>query len=313
MDKFEGHPFYRKHDIDSAISSLWDFYKKHFIVLFIISLILSLITQTISAKINMTELQSITDPEEMLLKLGEYILPMALISLVSLFFSTIIHYHIIYGPVEEQGNFFHGILKSMGYFIPYLIIMILLAFFGSFLLFLGLIALVIGIFFAALYLMTLFLFILPVLMAEGPNIGNAIVRTFRLLHRNFWANIGWTAVFIVILLVISVILSGIVLLPFTGSFMKSFMNPEEATSLIELTRNPLYIGLSAIISALTFPLMPIFACILYFNGRVREQLPGQADNLVRDEEPKVKVEDLYAKPYADDHPEKPGNDNQLNS
>jgi len=98
-----------------------------------------------------------------------------------------------------------------------------------------------------------------------------------------------------------------VLLPFTGSFMKTFTNPEEATALIDLTTNPLFIILSAVINALTFPLMPLFACILYFNARAREEQPAETTKPVDYDDQKVKVEDLYAKPYSDDHPDKPGN------
>ena len=275
MDKFSSHPLYLKHDIDSAMNTLWDFYKKRFIPLFIVSLIVSLITQYASTLININELQNITDPQEMLLKIRDYIWPMIIISLISLLFSAVLHYYIIYNPVEEENNLITSALNSLRFILPYLIILVLLAFLGSFLLFLGLVALIIGIFFAAIYLMTIFLFILPVLMVEGPHIGSAITRTFRLVHKSFWPNIGWTAVFVIILVVISVILSGLVLLPFTGSFMKTFTNPEEATVLIDLTTNPLFIILSAVINALTFPLMPLFACILYFNARAREEQPAE--------------------------------------
>jgi hypothetical protein len=43
MDQISNHPLYKIHNIDSAISSLWDFYKKKFAVLFIISLVMALI------------------------------------------------------------------------------------------------------------------------------------------------------------------------------------------------------------------------------------------------------------------------------
>jgi hypothetical protein len=112
-------------------------------------------------------------------------------------------------------------------------------------------------------------------------------------------------VFVIILLVITTVLSGFILLPFTGSFLKAFTNPEEATALIEITTKPLYIILSAILNAITFPLLPIFACILYFNGRAREnkQAEPQLSNDYNDG--KVRVEDLYAKPYSDDNERKP--------
>ena len=45
MDQFSNHPLYRKHNIDSAMSSLWEFYKKKFLSLFLISFAMSLVIQ----------------------------------------------------------------------------------------------------------------------------------------------------------------------------------------------------------------------------------------------------------------------------
>ena len=56
------------------------------------------------------------------------------------------------------------------------------------------------------------------MMIEDNSIIHTITRTFSLTHRNFWSNIGWVAVFIIIMIVISVILSAIILIPFTGVF-----------------------------------------------------------------------------------------------
>lgn len=186
MNNFTEHPLYGKNNADSAISALWEFYKKHFPFLFTVSLILSLITSYVSAGMDINEIQSITDPQEILLKMKEYIMPMLIISLISLFFTTILQYYVIYYPLDSQRSISECCVKSLRYFIPYLIMVVLLSFFGSFLLALGLIALIIGIFLAALYIFMIYLLILPVLMAEGPLIANAIVRVFRLAHRKFW-------------------------------------------------------------------------------------------------------------------------------
>lgn len=306
MDQFSSHPLYRKHNIDSAMSSLWEFYKKKFLSLFIISLVMSLVMQYASTFVNIKEIQTVTDPMIMLEMLKGYIVPILIISLVNLLFTTILQYYIIYSPLNSEDNILVTLLKSLKYYIPYLIIMVLLALAGVVAIVLGILALVIGVFFSILYLMTLYLFILPIMMVEGANIGNTISRTITLAHRNFWSNIGWVAVFIIILIVVSVIFSGIVLLPFTGNFVKTIMNPEDATNLVDMTTNPLFIILSAVVGALTLPLMPIFACILYFNGKAGEE-QGQTVAPVNPENERVRVEDLYAKPYADDHPENPKN------
>jgi hypothetical protein len=270
MDQFSSHPLYRLHNIDSAMTSLWEFYKKKFLTLFIISFAMSLVIQYASNMVNIKELSSITDPAVLLGKMKDLIVPILIISIVNLLFTTILQYYIIYNPLNNE-NIFDSAAKSLKYFIPYLIIMVLLAFAGSIAIVLGILALVIGVFFSILYIMTLYFFILPILMVEGTNIGNTISRTITLAHRNFWSNIGWVAVFIIILIIISIILSGIILLPFTGSFLKTILNPEDTSKLLDMTTNPLFIILSAIVSALTLPLMPIFACILYFNGKAVEE------------------------------------------
>ena len=306
MEPISHHPLYRKHNIDSAMSSLWDFYKKKFLSLFIMSLVMSLVIQYVSTQVNITELSSITDPKLLLEKIQGFLIPILIISLINLLFTTILQYYIIFNPLNSGDNIFNSILKSLKYFIPYLIIMILLAFAGSIAIILGIFVLIVGAFFAMLYVVTLYLFILPVMMVEGINIGNTISRTITLTHRNFWSNIGWVAVFIIIMLVVSVIFSGIILLPFTGSFVKTIMKPEEASKLVDFASNPLYIILSAIVSALILPLTPIFACILYFNGKAGEE-KIQAIPSADPENSKVRVEDLYAKPYADDHPDNPEN------
>ena len=306
MDQFSNHPLYRRHNIDSAMSSLWAFYKKKFLPLFIISLLMSLVLQYVSTFINMKELSSITDPMIALEKLKSLIVPILVISLISLLFNTILQYYILYNPVDNENTIFNSIVRSLKYFVPYLVIIILLAFVGTIAIALGIFVLIIGAFFAMLYVVTLYLFILPVMMVEGMNIGSTISRTIKLTHKNFWSNIGWVSVFIIIMLVISVILSGIILLPFTGSFIKTIVNPDDTAKLADVTTRPLFIILSATMNALTLPLMPIFACILYFNGKAAEE-QNQAIVVLSPEENRVKVEDLYAKPYADDHPDNPEN------
>ncbi len=306
MNQFNSHPLYRKHNIDSAMSSLWEFYKSKFLSLFLISFVMSLVMQYGSTFVNLKELQTTKDPMAMFEIIKSSMVPILILLLVNLLFTTIMQYYIIYNPLNRENNFLVSLLNSLKYYIPYLIIMVLLAFAGSIAIVLGVFVLIIGMFFAMLYVFTLYLFILPVMMVEGVNIGNTIRRTFVLVHRNFWSNIGWVAVFIIILIVVSVIFSAIIYLPFTGSFVKTIINPGDASRLIDLTTNPLFIILSAMAGALTFPIMPIFACILYFNGRAGEE-QGQTVSKPAPENERVKVEDLYAKPYSDDHPENPKN------
>jgi hypothetical protein len=119
-------------------------------------------------------------------------------------------------------------------------------------------------------------------------------------HRNFWTNLGWTAVFLILFIIISIVLSGIVLVPFAGSFIKTFVNPQDTSKIVNLTTNPIFLFLSSAVNALTLPLIPIFGYIIYFNGKAREEevlLPSSGDDIG----PRVRVEDLYAKPRIEEN------------
>lgn len=302
MDQIKDHPLYRKHNIDSAMSTLWEFYKTRFVVLFLVSLVMSGILQYATVLVDFKELQTITDPHIILEKLRRLIFPMIIFSIVSLLFVTILHHYILHKPLDSNNNIFISIYKSLRYFIPYLIIVVILAFVASIAMALGLLVLIIGIFFSIVYISMISFFILPVMMVEEANIGNTITRTIRLSHSNFWPNMGWTAIFIILYIIISVVLSGIVLIPFAGSFLKTFANPQDTSDIIQVTTNPLFLFLSSAVNALTLPLFPIFAYIIYFNGRAREDeaiLPrGDDDGNFR-----IAVEDLYAKPRPEDDQE----------
>lgn len=302
MDQIKQHPLYRKHNIDSAMNALWEFYRSRFAALFLISLGMSLVLQLPGVLIDFKDLSSISDPKVILEnpsiifdKIRPYLLPLAGIMVVSLFFNVILHYYILCKPLNPDKNIFVCLIQSLRYFIPYLIIVIILAFVGSFLIAMGLMVFIIGVFFSIIYIGMLSLFILPAMMVEGPHIGNVITRTGKLAHTGFWTNFGWTAVFFVLMIVISIVLSGLVLIPFAGSFIQTFANPQDTSKIMGLTTNPLFLLLSSAINALTLPLYPIFSYIIYFNGIAREEkieLP-KSDN---GSEYKVRVEDLYAKP-----------------
>ena len=194
MDQFSNHPLYRKHDLDTVISSLWEFYKKKFVVLFIASFLVSFLMQYLSLTFNFNELQTMTDPMEMIEKLKGMMWPMLGIALINILFTTILHYYVIYNPIDSNVTIFNSVYKSLKYIIPYLILLVFFVFLVAAAMIIGILALIIGVFFTMLYVFTVGIFLLPILMVEGPGIGNAISRSFNLTHRNFWSNMGWVAV-----------------------------------------------------------------------------------------------------------------------
>ena len=304
MVNFSNHPLYRIHTLDSAMGSLWDFYKKNFIVLFLASFVVSICVQFISAQMNFGDLTSYTnDPMQLLEKYKSMMLPFLEMAAISLVFNLILQYYVMYNPLDEHPNIFTAAYKSLKYLPAYLIILILFMAIASFALIIGLLVFIVGIIFAAFWVAMIFMFILPVLMAEGTDIGHAISRIFSLSHKGFWSNMGWVAILMLIIMVVSMLLSGLVRIPFSGSFFKILTHPEEASSMMNYTTNPMFIILSAATGAIVTPVMPILSAILYFNAVAKESAVISAD---QNKEPdRVRVEDLYAKPYSDDHPDNP--------
>lgn len=292
MEQIKNHPLYRKHNIDSALNSIWEYYKSRFVPLFVISLVISAISQVASTMIDLKEIQSMTDPMMMLEKIQEYLVPALIIVLISLFMNSVLQHYIIFRPVDESNTILTSLIRALRFYFPFLVIMILFAFVGSVALVLGILALVVGVFFVMLYMMTIYLFILPIMMIEGPDIGHTLSRTFSLAHRNFWNNVGWVAVFIIIMIVISVVLSSIIMLPFAGSFLKNIFGSGEAV-VSDITTNPVFIILSSLAGALTLPLLPMLSCVLYFNARAGED---EAATPQKPEEYRPTIEDLYSKP-----------------
>lgn len=294
------HPLYKKHTMDSAMSSVWEFYKKYFLILYATAFAMSIVLQYFSSLLNIEQLQSTTDFQVLIEKMREMIVPIIGLSLISLFFTTVLQHFVLNKPVDEENNIFKSVIISFKYFVPFLIIMILLTFFGVAAIAIGILLLVVGALFAAVYLLALYLFVLPVMMTEGINIGKILSRIFSLLHRNFWSNIGWSAVFLIMLLVISVIFSAIIMIPFSGNIIGNVLNPGEAAP--SYLTSPLFILLSAAVNALTMPLLPIFAAVLYFNAKAGEDSVEEKINEPGEYRPTV--EDLYSKPLDENLTEK---------
>jgi hypothetical protein len=289
MNNYQSHPLAGAADLDSAINKLWSFYKKYFIGLYVISVVLSLSSSLITSGLDLAALQGTTDPNEMLELMKGMAGPYALIMLISLVFGVLLHVWVLEKPMSGPDFLPVLIKRSVVALFPYLAVMIIFTLIAVVLTSIGLILLVLPAFFAIFYIATVMLFALPLTLVESRNPATVVTRSFKLAHSHLWPNMGWVTVVILIVLVASLVIGAIIILPFTGSFIKSITNPEEAGAMLEMSRNPLYIGLSALMTSLVTPVMPILAFILYFRNRGDEVLA----EITTDSEPAVRVEDLY--------------------
>ena len=290
MNNYQNHPLAGAVDLDTAFNKMWFFYKKYFLGLYIISVISALLTSLFTSGIDLASFQEAsTDPELVLEKMKEMAGPYALMMLFSLIFGVVLHAWVLEKPSGEQGFISSLTKKALTSLVPYLAAVIILLILTVLLTSLGLVVLVLPGLFAIFYMVTVILFAMPVTMIETRNPIEAVSRSFRLTHKNFWANMGWVIVVLLILIVASMLIGALVMLPFTGSFISSIANPEEASSLLDMHRNPLFIILNALLSGLVTPVMPILAFLLYFRNRGDEVTV----EVTTDSDYKVKVEDLY--------------------
>ena len=291
MNNYQNHPLIGAVDLDSAMTMLWSFYKKYFIGLYLISVVMTLLSSIFAAGIDVAALQSTTEPSELLELMKGMAGPYMLIILVSLVIGVLLHAWVMEKPISD-GDFVSSLLrKSLIALIPYLAVMIVISIIAVVLITIGLVLLVLPGLFAIFYISTVMIFAMPVTLMESRNPLTVISRSFTLVHKNFWPNIGWVAVVTLIILVISLVIGALVMLPFTGTFIRSMTNPSEVSSMLELSRKPLYIIFSALSTSLITPVLPIFAFILYFRNRGDEV----AVEISTETNTAVRVEDLYPK------------------
>lgn len=300
MGNLNNHPLAGKKDIDSAFSGIWSFYKQWFKPLYLISFIMAVITGYVSSRIDLSTIQDALDINEIMSFLKSVSGIIALQFLISLFFNILIQYFVIFRPLDENFN----IIDAAGtvfvkFYFPLMLIYILLGIFAFVALMAGAVLLFVGIFFAIPYVMLFFTMVSPLLIIEKKSIGEIFPSLFKLVHKRFWPNMAWISVFIILLILFSLIVNLIVSLPFSGSMFGSITDPSSVSNSLETAKNPLYIIVSSLASALTAPLMPILGLLLYFNNSDNNKASGIDHNSNNGGD--VKVEDLYSDNQNDDY------------
>jgi hypothetical protein len=289
MNTYQNHPLAGAVDLDSAMAKLWAFYKKYFVGLYIISVVLGLLSSLITSGLDLAALQTTTDPAEMLEMMKGMAGPYTLLLLVSFVSGIVLHAWVLEKPLGEPDFIATVLKKSLVALIPCLAVMIVFFIITMVLTTIGLILLVLPGLFALFYMFTVMIFVMPVILTESRNPVTVVTRSFRLAHSHLWPNMGWAVVVLLIIIVASLVIASVTMLPFTGSFIRSLTNPEEASAMLEISRNPLYIAISSLATALVTPVLPIIAFILYFRNRGDEMTA----EITTEGEHAVRVEDLY--------------------
>ena len=293
MNDYRNHPLAGADDLDSAMSKLWAFYKKYFVGMYIISVTMGLLSGIISSGFDLSSLYSgyTGDPQQVMDMMKGMVVPYSVLLIITFVFGVLLHAWILERPLGQENTILKVLRSSLIALIPVLIVFIVFCIAGTMLTTIGLVLLVLPGLFAVVYIMTVALFALPVTLIETRNPGTILSRSLSLAHNRFWPNMAWVIVLALIIIVIAIVITGLIMLPFSGTFFKALADPGDATAMIEMAKNPLYIGLSAFATALVTPVFPILAFILYF----RNNDDDPAVMVIPEEENKVRVEDLYPK------------------
>jgi len=277
MKNYRELPFYKEMNLDTLFQNAWDIFKKNFGWFFLFTFLFVLIIQYFSNSIMGDYMQTITNMENNPEAIYPLMKKLGLIFLIMIPAYTLLYVFLTYvvlNPIEEGGLSYLELFKSsLKYFLPVLGASILAGLIFSVGSMLGIVVFIIGMLFAMLYFAVVFFPLVPIVMVEKTSPGNAIRRCFRLIHSDFWKNVGWVLAFLALYMVASGILSMITMIPNVGNFFKVIGNPESATaagSLFQSATSPLSLILSSIATAVILPFQPIVSVLLYLHLRHKE-------------------------------------------
>lgn len=283
MINYKENPYYKATDLEVFFNSGLEIYKKNFGWFFFYSLIGSIIIQLASTRFlssYLENIEQIADNPQMIWDLMGGLGIMLIISLiVYVSIDLFISYWVL--DIHEAEHKGHSKLlkESMSkFFLPMLVVTIICGITIMLGAIIGVFIFIIGMFIALLYFAAVFFPITPVVIQETTNPFEAIGRSIKLVHKDFWASLGMILVLIILYIVASLIFSVLVMIPFAADFFEAIKNPMGFNP--AETINPLQLLLSSIVNAVMMPLFPIFGVVLYLGLKHKEDQEVNKDELL---------------------------------
>ncbi len=274
------HSLYKKMEVDSVLSNIFNLYTKKFLILFTFSFIAVFLIQIALYQMGFWELyeQLLSDPDHVWSIYSQLMGKISIVSALSVVVYGILNAFLVsylinndLEPTKPVGEIFiESVKKYSIHMIFFLILATLIIIAGVFI---GIFALIIGFFFALIYLGTVLIPGGTIVVAEDKNALEAVGRTFSLTHKDFWASLGAVVLFVLIMILISIILSALIAIPFLIMFFDNF---RETGNFIEALNIQMYdLGIWAVIlnsltSAIVYPLYAIISVVLYFKLKYTE-------------------------------------------
>lgn len=279
MIDIKQYGLFKPMESDTVISNVFNLYFKRFWVLFIASFIAALLIQFAFFQLGFFELSKITDPEELIHKMFGMRNEILIASLVyfciyGLLLGFLINYLLtreINADVHLADVFSETLKRDAIHIVFFIILSLIIIILGAMI---GIFVFIVGVFISLFYLGTILVPGSTIIVAENKNAIEAIERTFKLVHKDFWSTIGAFVLFILIMILIAIILSAITAIPYLILF---FDNWHESGSFWEIFNMQVYdigmwsIVISSFVSAITYPLYAIFSVVIYFKLRFVEE------------------------------------------
>jgi len=279
MLDFKQHSLFRKMDVDSVLSATFKLYVKNFKILFLYSFIALLFVQAINYYVGLGEVFKNIDPENVqsvLKGLGGKITILMIVSfsvyaLLNAFFINFLYKTDIDKNVKHSDIFSETVKKYFLHMLFFIIVSTVMFTIGMVA---GVIVFIIGMLAAALYLATILIPGGTILIVEEKNAFETIGRSFQLAHKDFWPALGCVVLYVIIMILISLVITAIVAIPFIFIFIGNFSDTQSFFDIFNPENFEFGVWIivfNALVSAITFPITAIFSIVLYFKLRYKEE------------------------------------------
>jgi len=278
MDNLKKHSLYRPMEIEAIFSHVFTIYKNKFIPLFLSGFIAFFLIQFLIYNLGITQIYTITDPEEMIKELSGFMGVMWIVVAATVIIYGLLNAFFVNLILKNEGEhqltsgklFMESLQKYSIHMIFFLLLSGIIVTLGTVA---GIFIFIIGFLIAFAYLGTVLFPGAAIVVAEEKNALEAIRRAFVLVHKDFWPTLGAMVLFVIMMILISIVVSALMSVPFVIIF---FDNWSETGNIFESFKMQNYdvgmwtVLLNSLVSALTYPFYAIFSVVLYFKLKYKE-------------------------------------------
>lgn len=265
-------------DFDTVLSSVFKIYTKKFLPLFIVSFVGIFVVQLVMYQLGFYELYKVDNPEDMMLMISGLMNKISILSISYVIIYGVLNAFLVYYILISDNSpnlYFNDLLidsvkKYSVHMIFFLILTILIVITGMVV---GVLAFIVGMFFAVFYLGAVLIPGGTILVVEEKNAIDTVSRAFSLTHKDFWVNLGIFVVFILILIILSIVVNFLISLPIAlllSDSLKETGSIFEAFNLRTYDLGIWLVVINSVAAAIVYPLYSILSFVMYIRLKYNE-------------------------------------------